>query len=135
MSESTSTSLDILYSATTKREGNPPYGTNTRNKKHSINTITVLTKYKGCFDFQIIQQILKLVQERLEGCSDAVCKTTYLRLIGNTGLPGTLDLLLKYAENGEDATISGAAIKAMRRLDRNLMSEKVRRISLCGLFT
>ena len=65
--------------------------------------------------------------EKLEACGEEEdgCRAMLLRALSNAGLPGTIPTLLQHAENAKQAMISEAAVKALRRMDKQYITSEV----------
>ena len=87
------------------------------------------TLYKNYFIIsllQIVGEIEAAIVEKLDSCETDACRVPYVRALANAGLPSTLPLMLRYAENASSAALAEQAVLAMRRLDRHLIDEQVR---------
>ena len=75
---------------------------------------------------QIVGEIEETFLEKLGACGeDDGCRAMLLRALSNAGLPGTIPVLLKHAENAKQAVISEAAVKALRRMDKQYITTEV----------
>ena len=76
---------------------------------------------------QIVDEIEETFLEKLGACGeDDGCRAMLLRALSNAGLPGTIPVLLQHAENAKQAVISEAAVKALRRMDKQYITAEVR---------
>ena len=75
--------------------------------------------------FQLVETVAESVQDKLGSCKTATCKCMQLRVLANAGLPATLNLLIETAETAPEAVVSEAAIKALRRIGKEHITEKV----------
>ena len=68
----------------------------------------------------------KLLLTGLSKCAEEACTAMYLRALGNAGLPGTVMTIVTHAEQANISMVSEMAIKALRRVDRQFITEEVR---------
>ena len=76
---------------------------------------------------QIVGEIEATFLEKLEACGEEEdgCRAMLLRAFSNAGLPGTIPVLLQHAENARQAVISEAAVRALRRMDKQYITSEV----------
>jgi len=69
------------------------------------------------YDKKLVKEIENAVLERLSSCSSAMCQSMQLRVLGNAGLPNTLSVLMKTAEN----TMTQQLLRLLLRLLEDLI--------------
>ena len=77
------------------------------------------------FTLQVVVDVQTAFLKKLADCADAACQKIMIRSFANAGLPDTLDLLLTHAETSKDSGVSEEALRALRRIDRKLITSKV----------
>ncbi|XP_046364995.2 microsomal triglyceride transfer protein large subunit-like isoform X1 [Haliotis rufescens] len=82
---------------------------------------------------QVVQDFRTLLVEGVAQCTDDACRLTYLRAMGNTGLPDTVSTIMKLAVDSNNSMVSITAVEALRRVPRTLITAEVR-ASLSLLF-
>lgn len=81
---------------------------------------------KGQEHHKIVAEVLAAFLKQLDKCEDSSCLLTVIHSLGNAGLPETVDVLMKRAELSKDSTVSEAALRALRRIDKKFITTDVR---------
>jgi hypothetical protein len=74
----------------------------------------------------VVKDVQKLLVTGLQACGEPVCRGTYLRALGNAGLPGTVSEIIKHAET-PNPMLAFTAINALRRIHKQFMTQEVSR--------
>ena len=78
-----------------------------------------------CFILKLVQEIGGSILQHLEGCEEESCRPPHIRALSNAGLVESIPILLKYAEESKDNTVSEAAIKALQRMGHENIARPV----------
>lgn len=70
-------------------------------------------------------EVLAAFLKQLDECEESSCLLTVIHSLGNAGLPETVEVLMKRAELSKDSTVSEAALRALRRIDRKFITTDV----------